>query len=264
VFSFHLLGQNVDSTKVDTSFFKRLHYRSQKAAMKKMSPKFQRAKKNALQYHSVHDTGRFNILKINPLIYLTGVANISFERKFYKQLSIESRISYVYLGYFRVAEHCPEGEMFVLPTFRSYEIIPVKGFSVSIGPKVYGRAYNAMSGFYFNFQFEYKYYSSSKFNHWSIKARRIVRQNRNIYGVKFIWGEQFILKSNITFDLFFGFGMRFYRITEKVYYSKDYYEIVEECSVNEDKYTEDFSTRSNFTRKALPTIHLGIKMGFAF
>jgi len=266
VFSLHLFGQNVDSNKRDTSFFQRLHHSHQKAVMKKMKQKYQMEELRAAE-HRVHDTTRRNILKTNPLIYgtyTTGVINISYERKLFKKISVESRISYVYRTYLRVAEHCLEEE-FVIPNFRTdYEVIPVKGFSVSIGPKLYGKEYSAMSGFYFNFQFEYKYYSTNKFNYWSIQSRKVVRQNRNIYGVKFIWGKQYIIRSNLAFDFFFGFGTRFYRITEKVYYSKDYYEIVEECSVNEDKYTEDFSTRSNFTKKSLPTIHLGIKIGFAF
>ncbi len=260
VSSFHLFGQNIDSTKRDTSFFQRLHYSHEKALMKKKINKNQR-RELRIAKHSVHDTTNLNILKTNPLLFIAGVANISYERKLDKKISIESRFDYFYSAYISVGHKCTEP---LLPFFQDiHEMMPVSGFSLSVGPKFYDNAYQAMSGFYFKPILRYKYYKSIKYNYESICYEAEQVEKRNNFGIKFIWGNQMIYSNNIVVDVFFGFGMRITDISTLTYYSIEYTQY-DECQCDKTDFVETFDLSVSKKHNLAPTLHFGIKVGFAF
>ena len=89
-----------------------------------------------------------------------------------------------------------------------------------------------------------------------IDNTNLKKKDRDIY-------FDLINKKNITFDIFWGFGVRFYNKTTNQYY-KLKYEYIDECACDKELIIEDFEERKYNNYYISPTLHLGLNIGYTF
>ena len=265
-----IIAQNSDSlviindtdtlVKKDT-WFRRMHEARVRQAIESKKKREERERQMYLS-HRVHDTTRMNTLKTNPLLFIPGVNNIIYERKILKRLSVETQLAFISLADVPVKNNCSE---YIIPYFQTdRKYLPAKGLSITIGPKLYVKKHIALSGHYFTVQYTYKYYKTVKYNYYDVcGGYREVEQIMSTSGIRFIWGNQIINKKNITFDIFWGFGVRFYNKTTNQYY-KLKYEYIDECACDKELIIEDFEERKYNNYYISPTLHLGLNIGYTF
>lgn len=255
-----LRGQNIDTLSPKTNFFLKLHENRERVIKKNDSLKQQR-KLARISTHKKQNTTKFNIVKTQPLLYLTGVFNVSYERKLSNKISIESRLDYINKARLPTSEN--ETEPFNIFSKYNHEVVPVRGMAISIGPKIFLNKYEALSGFYINPQFMWKYYKSDKYIFHRNYGFDEVQMDINYIGIKIIWGRQLIIAKFMTLDLFLGLGARFRYINATISYSK-IYESLGDDMCDKENFTEDFSIRNWKETMVYPTIHAGIKLGIVF
>lgn len=256
-----VIQQDTDTLAKKESWFRRLH-EARVRQVEESKKKREERQKNVYLSHRVHDTARLNTLKINPLLFIPGINNIIYERRVLKRLSIEAQVAYLSLAHVPTKNKCKEP---IIPYYQyEHKYLPAQGFSVAIGPKLYVRKHIALSGHYFTVQYTYKYYKTVKYNFYDVcGGYREVKQIMSTSGIRFLWGNQIINKKNITFDIFWGFGVRFYNKTTNQYY-KLKYESVNDCSCNKEIIYEDFEDRKYYHYYISPTLHLGLNIGYTF
>lgn len=104
---------------------------------------------------------------------------------------------------------------------------------------------------------------TNKYDFVSYSREKIRHRNLSILVINILWGKQYVFPSNFVLDYFFGFGTRVRFINEKVYYSKKY-TFIDECQFDKDDFEENFNLRTYHQINYVPTIHFGIKIGWAF
>jgi len=261
ILSLNLYGQAADSLNPKKNFSQRVKDKH-KRNLELYKAKKLKKKQLDIKRHQVHDTTRLNIIKIEPFLYVVGVINASYERKIGRAISLESRIDYIYKELLPSSLSCDE--LLVPFLDANYSIMPVKGFSVSIGPKLFLKGHKAMSGIYIQPLLMYKNYISNKYVFSRCGGQDEIQKKISIVGFKFLMGRQIIKKNNITVDLYIGLGARIKYYTTITSYSISYV-FLDEYYYDYDNFTEDFTVRTAYDRVFQPfTFHIGIKIGFAF
>lgn len=257
IFSGSLKGQNTDSISQKTNFFLKLHENRERSLKQHTAEKLQR-QADKKKWYQTHNTTKLNIIKTEPLLYLTGVINASYERKLGKSISIESRIDYIFKLHLLDYDYCSG--------YIPYELValPSNGFAVSLGLKFFKKEYDGgLSGVYFNPQLTYKYNLSSKntFNHYYETYEG--QKELSIIGIKLIWGRQYFYSNNFSIDMYLGVGARYINSNTTIFYRKAYL-YIDECQCDKNEFTEDFTIRTSKNEMILPSFHIGIKIGLAF
>ena len=195
------------------------------------------------------DSVHSNFIKLN-LARLFGLEiAFSYERKISRKISLELELGYG----FPIYVHTPPGNG---NPFEAFPYFPSEGYSIYIGPKFYNLSAPNSHGFYFEPFFMFKnlkaidIYFPSNSDTYKHGDRYTL-----VYGLSLRIGT--VRKyGGVVVDYYAGLGVKF---KDNTYYCKSYWNGYQHIY-----YFKDHTALVSKELIVLPSVSLGIKMGFGF
>jgi hypothetical protein len=206
------------------------------------------------QYFDENPAGSFkNVIKINPLLIMFGEIPIYYERKITKKLSAEIALGVTLRNYFLDfnLEDDYSGDVYKENQKTN------TSFSYRAALRLYpSSSEEAVIGYYFSPEFLYrKYVISYPYLDMNQNPTDIYYDGYTVQSdFKLVFGYQDYIDNNIIFDYYIGVGMR--QQARKHLSTEEFYD----SNSGSYQYYSEIKSAS----KSVPTISMGLKVGFGF